>query len=101
MTEELDIEFVLFAAPVMSRDLMRSDDPGNKAKSADFKKLLLHAQNTLEKGYEDDPELEECSELIEELFLQGMRDASEISKESIDNVLQKSFAIARALNDVV
>jgi hypothetical protein len=97
MHEELDGEFVLFAAAAMSRELMKSANPANEKDIKEFKDLLLHAQKALINGLRDD-DRDETRELIEELFLQGMRDQPAVTRATIDAVFKKSFAVARAIN---
>jgi hypothetical protein len=96
MHEELDGEFVLFAAAALSRDLMKSPNPANEKDIKEFKDLLLYAQKALMNGLSDDDQ-DETRELIEELFLQGMRDQPTVTRATIDAVFNKSFAVARAL----
>jgi hypothetical protein len=97
MPEDLDGEFVLFAAAALSRDLMKSPNPANEKDIKELKDLLLYAQKALMNGLRDDDQ-DETRELIEELFLQGMRDQPTVSRAAIDAVFKKSFAVARALD---
>jgi hypothetical protein len=93
----LDPEFVVFATPVIAREIMKGANPESKNEIAKLKDLIQHAQDAFE--IELDNIDGKLSELAEELFLQGMRDQPSITKAIIDSVIKKSFAVASALTD--
>jgi hypothetical protein len=98
--KQLDPAFLIFAGPVVCREIMKSPNPAGKNEIAKMRELVLHAQNAFEERLNENDgegEGEEFAELAEEFFLQGMREQSAITKDVIDSVIKKSFAVARAL----